>query len=123
MIIIGVHTENKRGDILTLKQASGLRVEWKGKEITVPYGFESDGCSVPRILWGIISPAIHPETIRASLVHDYIYRTHPEGWTKDEADELFYDLLVEDGFSKVKAYAAYKGVDWFGGSAWEGEIK
>ena len=122
-IIVGIHRENDRGDILTLAQTSGLHVKWRGKEITVPYGFESDGCSVPSILWGLISPAIHPETLRASLVHDYIYREHPDGWTKADADELFYELMIEDGFPKWRAYAAYKGVDWFGRSAWEGDAE
>ena len=107
-----IHHENDKGDVLTLLE--GLHVTWRGKTLTVPAGFKSDGCSVPRAFWGIVCPNIDPRTIRAAIVHDYLYRSTIPGWTRLEADELFYDFMVEDGFPKFKAGMAYYGVRWFG---------
>lgn len=119
MIQIAIHTEDEKGDIITVINRHGLRIKWNGKEFVIPRMFESDGCSVPRFLWGLITPQVHPKTLRASLAHDYIYRTQPDGWTKEDADNMFYDLMVADGFSKIKAWLAYKGVVYFGGLAWK----
>jgi hypothetical protein len=113
-MLLEIHRENEQGDILTLRQE--LRVEWRGKTLVIPERFQSDGASVPRFLWDTITPAIEPRTLRAAIVHDYIYRNAPSGWTRLEADELFYDFMVEDGFPKFKAGVAYYGVRWFGGA-------
>lgn len=118
MIDVGIHREDDNGDIITLKQRWGLRIKWNGREFIIPRYFHSDGCSVPRIFWDSISPAINPKTLRAALAHDYIYRTHPEGWTKADADQMFYDLMVADGFPKFRAWIAYTAVKLFGGHAW-----
>lgn len=117
MIKTIIHKEDKSGNVLTLLE--DLHVTWCGKALTIPAGFESDGCSVPRILWGFLSPNIDPRTIRAAITHDYIYRNTPVGWTRLEADELFYDFMVEDGFAEFKAGTAYYGVRIFGGSSWQ----
>lgn len=109
---IEVHNELDSGDILTLQES--VTVRWRGKTVTVPKGFRSDGCSVPKLLWSSLSPQIDPRTLRAAIVHDYIYRSTIPGWSRLEVDELFYELLVEDGFPKFKAGIAYYGVRIFG---------
>ena len=113
-----IHRETENGDVLTLLE--DLHVTWRGKVLTVPAGFKSDGCSVPRAFWSIVCPSIDPRTLRAAIVHDYIYRSSITGWTRLEADELFYDFMVEDGFPKFKAGLAYYGVRWFGCGSWRG---
>ena len=118
-MLIDVHHETDRGDILTLKEE--LVILWRGKTLVVPAGFESDGASVPRFLWGSVSPQIHPATLRGAVAHDFIYRNQPTGWTRKEADELFYDLIREDGLAWWTAQKAYWGVRLFGGGAWRGE--
>ena len=115
-MLIDVHHETARGDILTLKEE--LVILWRGKVLVVPEGFESDGASVPRFLWASVSPRIDPRTLRGAVVHDFIYRNHPDGWIRKEADELFYDLIREEGLSWGKAQKAYWGVRLFGGAAW-----
>ena len=115
-MLIDIHHETARGDILTLKEE--LVILWRGKVLVVPEGFESDGASVPRFLWGSVSPQIHPSTLRGAVAHDFLCRTTPDGWTRKEADELFYDLIREDGLSWWKAQKAYWGVRLFGGGAW-----
>ena len=113
---IDIHTETERGDIITLAEP---HVEtWRGRTFTVPAGFESDGVSTPRFLWTTISPKVHPQTIRGGLDHDWLYREQPEGWTRKDADQLFFDVIREDGFSPVRARLAYTGLRLFGNKAW-----
>lgn len=119
VIQVSIHKANENGDIITLINRFGLRIKWNKKKFVIPRYFESDGASVPRFLWWLITPQIHPKTLRASLAHDYIYREQPEGWTKADADKMFYDLMIADGFWKVLAWLAYKGVSWFGNLAWK----
>lgn len=117
-MLVDIHREDALGNVYTLKEPEGLTVIWKGKTLHVPHGFKSDGASVPRIFWRSVFPPGDTKAMRAAMAHDYIYRNHPEGWTKAEADEMFYDILVADGVGKFRAWKAYKGVDWFGGYAW-----
>ena len=49
--------------------------------------------------------------MRAAFCHDWIYRTHPDGWTKPEADQMFRDLLLEDGVRMLLAASLMEDVD------------
>ena len=104
------------GDTLRLRRNMTYYIAHK--TITIPKGFSCDGMSVPRLLWSIVSPTIHPETIAGALLHDFLYRTHSYGWTRKQADVLFYVLMRSDGFPRWRATFAYIGVRWFGGKAW-----
>lgn len=111
-ISVQVHEEDERGNVYTLT----VPIRYCGLEI--PAGFESDGASVPRFFWRCVFPPGAPRALLAAFVHDYVYRTHPDGWSKDEADKCFYFLLIEQGVPRTSAYLAYLGVKWFGGPAW-----
>jgi len=115
-MLIDVHKEDARGNVYTLREP----ITYAG--LTVPVGFESDGASVPRFFWRAVFPPGDTRALRAAFIHDYIYRTHPEGWTKAQADRLFRDLLVADGIPAWRANLAYYGVKFFGASSWEGEL-
>lgn len=106
------HESDARGNVFTLLKS----VAWAG--ILVPAGFESDGASVPRSLWGLVFPAEDLHAMLGALVHDYVYRTHPDGWTKKRADAEFYSLLRKGGVPFVRAKLAHLGVRMFGSSAW-----
>jgi len=109
---IDVHQSDEMGNVYTLLEpltCGGL---------TVPAGFESDGASVPRFFWRIVFPPGDYRALEAAFLHDFIYRTHPEGWTRAQADELFRSLLIENGVPRLSANLAYWGVRLFGGSAW-----
>ena len=118
MIKIAVHHADDNGDIITLLE--DLTVRWQDRIVTVPTGFQSDGCSVPEFLWNTVSPQIDPRTLRGAIVHDYLYRNCPADWVRKDADKLFYDTIKADGFPGFKAYLAYIGVRWFGGKNWRG---
>ena len=113
---IDLHREDARGDVLTLLEP--LAIHWRDRELIVPEGFASDGASVPRAFWSTVSPRVDPATIRGAVAHDYLYRRHPHGWTRVEADRLFRELIAEDGLARFPAFKAWLGVRLFGGRAW-----
>lgn len=116
-MLVDIHHENGRGDILTLREE--LVVKFNGKMFVVPAGFECDGASVPEFLWDSVSPQIDPRTLRGAVAHDFLYRHQVPGWNRKEADELFYHLIREDGLSWWKSQKAYWGVRLFGKRAWK----
>lgn len=107
------HQADEHGNIFTLLRPLPYRT------LIVPAGFESDGASVPRFLWGAVFPRDDRQALFGALVHDYVYRTHPFGWTKKDADASFYELMRKGGVSYIRARMAYWGVRLFGGSAWD----
>lgn len=102
----------------TIKLLSGMKYFIANKIVTVPKGFSCDGMSVPRILWGLVSPMISADTIAAAILHDYVYRKHPKGWTRKLADVVFYAILRDDGVSFWRAALAYIGVRLWGKKSW-----
>ena len=105
---------DERGNII--KTLEPLTFVAYGETFTIPAGYESSGFSCPRILWGILSPAIDPNSLVASIIHDWIFDTHV--LTRAQADRYFRKRLIEDGFPRWKAELSYIGVRVFGGSHW-----
>ena len=109
---VEVHRADERGNVFTLLEPL------RRNELTVPAGFKSDGASVPRFFWRLVFPPGDAQALEAAILHDWIYRAHPEGWTREEADQLFYKALVADGMSEWRATLAYLGVRLFGDRSW-----
>ena len=111
-MLVDVHTSDEMGNVYTLREpltCGGL---------TVPEGFASDGASVPRFFWRIVFPPGDQRALRAAFLHDFLYRTHPEGWSREAADNLFRRVLAEDGVPRISCDLAFWGVRLFGGSSW-----
>ena len=79
---------------------------------TVHKDFETDLASVPRILWAIYSPN-DTRTIKAAILHDYMYR-YNTGLSRQEIDTIFYYGLIKGGLPKAAALKYYYGVRAFG---------
>jgi hypothetical protein len=83
------------------------------KGYMIPAGFDWDGATIPRPFWSIIGGPWHPQVMRASLIHDWLY------WTRlcdrKTADKILRDCLREDGCTWAKASAMYRAVRIFGG--------
>jgi hypothetical protein len=100
---------------LTVAPGYSINLDWvkvdaKGR-VTVQIKTWWDGASGPTI--DTIG------TIRASFIHDVIYRLIRLGYLpvyvyKDVADMMFYETLIEDGVLQFRAFAWYKAVQVFG---------
>ena len=105
---------DERGNII--RTLEPLTFTAYGKTYVIPAGYESSGYSCPRFLWGLLSPAIDPNSLLASIIHDWIFDTHV--LTRAQADRYFRMKLIENGFPRWKAWLSYIGVRAFGWSHW-----
>lgn len=86
----------------------------------VPSGFVSDGMSVPRVLWRLLSPPIDPVTLAPSIIHDWLYTNAAKyGLDRADCDSWYCDALHEQGFPLWKCLLTYVGLRIFGGSHWK----
>lgn len=85
--------------------------------VLVPKGFESDGASIPRLVWPIVGPPIRGKHFRAAVVHDclcdYAARRKCYG-LRIIADAVFYYLLAVDRIPYWKRAAMYLAVRFWG---------
>lgn len=87
-----------------------VKRNWYTPYGVVPKGFVSDGASVPRIFWWVMTPT--GVLFEASVLHDFLYES---AWgTKGTADKAFYRTARRYGAGKLKARLAYMLVNMFG---------
>lgn len=95
--------------------------------VCVPPGERFNLASVP--VWVPRFIADDDDYPAASLMHDKLYEYSgklPASWflsparsyTRDEADRLFYMMLVGSGAPRWRAELMYRAVRWFGGRFW-----
>lgn len=80
----------------------------------VPKDFITDLASVPRPMWALYPPN-DTRTIRAAIIHDYLY----SGLVlveRKEADSILYDALISQGVTRYTAYKYWIAVRLFGRS-------
>ncbi|MDD3886737.1 MAG: DUF1353 domain-containing protein [Victivallaceae bacterium] len=111
---INVKTDT-RGTVFTL--AEPLNFYLNNRWQTVPAGFESDGMSIPRVLWRLLDPAVSGRSITAAVIHDWLYSV--KICTRAEADQELFDMLLAYDYPKWKAHLCYTGVRLFGWSHWK----
>ena len=83
-----------------------------GTHYVVPAGFRSDGMSVPRWLWSIVSPRLDFITLVPSVIHDWLYATHIVA--RAVADGWYREALVRCGYGIVKAFVVWLAIKIFG---------
>ena len=76
-------------------------------------GYITDFRSGSSLINPVIPQVGSPAIALAWLVHDINYHGY---LSRDVADQLLYDMLVEGGMSKIKAWVVYQSVRAFGGS-------
>jgi hypothetical protein len=90
-----------------------------GGLLTVPKGFITDGASCPKILWSLCSPMTGPQA-EAAVLHDYLYSKDSHIIVdRKQADQLFYEAMIANGTSIVKAQLIYRGVRLGGSGSWK----
>lgn len=83
----------------------------------VPSGYRSDGASVPRFLWRLLSPCIDPLTLPWSVIHDYLY-DHPGSFSRRSIDRFYALSLAMAGYPVWKAVLTWIGVRIGGWISW-----
>ncbi|MFT3995962.1 MAG: DUF1353 domain-containing protein [Asticcacaulis sp.] len=78
-----------------------------GKVVVVPKWFRTDFASVP--WFGQFAVNTNGPTIRAAIVHDWLYAIGEAGKRQD-ADDIFYRAMRKWGVSEIEARIAYNAV-------------
>lgn len=84
--------------------------------ITVEEGFDFDGASIPKSLWGIFGNPLSGDFRIAALVHDVLYAS--QVLPRKVCDDIFLELMKIHGVSYAKRYSMYLAVRSAGGFAW-----
>ena len=86
------------------------------KDYMIPRFFTWNGASIPRAFWTTTGSPFMPQFERASIIHDWFYSNHKT--SRKKADEIFLDILEEDGVGWYTRHKMYRAVRMFGGKAW-----
>ena len=92
----------------------GYQSNVAGKTFTVPVGFKTDFCSVPRV--PIAYDMLGNRARKAGTVHDWLYSSHEV--ERQMADEVLREMLILEGVGHLEAMQFYLAVRAFGGSHW-----
>ncbi len=86
-------------------------------KITVKKGFITDGASIPKPFWSILSSPFDGSLTYGAVIHDGLYTkmTLP----RKECDKLLKEMALEKGYNKIKTIIAYYAVRLFGKSHWD----
>lgn len=100
--------------------------QWKNYRITVPKGFVYDRASIPSLFWIIIDKDSLSNV--APLFHDLLYRhggklaenlvSPYRTFSREDADELFSELMTKCGVRPWRRVAAYRAVRQFSQAHW-----
>lgn len=88
--------------------------------VTVPTGFVTDGASIPRMFWNILSP--FGQYFPAALLHDYLYSrgsTMHFECDREEADFLFLEAMFNLGVPWHTRHTIHTAVRMFGGKSYK----
>jgi len=88
-----------------------------GRKIVTRAGYLSDLASFPRMVRPVLN-AHRPTTRRPSAMHDFIYTDQTHRFTKREADQIFYDALLEEGTPRALAWLLWRAVQIGGRGNW-----
>jgi len=98
-----------------------LLEDWSLFGFTVPKGFITDLDSVPRIPY--VYAYIRGRCRAACILHDFLYRTQPEGVDRAAADKLFLEGCKAEGVLLSFAYVYYWGVRLGAKRGWDKNAK
>ena len=116
----------KQGYKYQLAEAVTFQTDIKGQAVALPFlRLYSDGrlTIMAGYAWdGPSGPTVDTKnSLRASLVHDAFYqlmreRRVPQG-SREAVDKLFYEMLLEDGMWRFRAWVWYRKVRRYAGGA------
>jgi hypothetical protein len=86
--------------------------------ITVPVGFMTDGASVPRIFWNVLSP--FGDYFSAAVIHDFLYSPHNRRFDRRTCDRIFLAAMIDAGVPFIRRRVIYRAVRLGGWAAFRG---
>jgi hypothetical protein len=98
------------GRKVTLKQPFGY-VDPAGITWDVPDGYQTDGASVPTVLWALYPP-FTGEYRSAAVIHDYYCDTKERSW--EDTHKVFYFAMRAANVAEKTAKIMYAAVYMFG---------
>ena len=107
-----IQFDTQRGTLIRTLEPLFFRVH--DRTVIIPRGYISDGMSVPRALWRLLSPPVYGETLIPSIIHDWMYDSLY--CSRREADLYYYHGLLANGYPQWKSILTYIGVRLFGAS-------
>ncbi len=138
--VISWHQGNR---IWVLEEHVYVRIQVKDQsdsyQLHIPNSFTFDLATIPRLLWVLLAP--FELSIIAPLVHDFLYEHKgnlyideghqisskktdtPINISRLETDRIFLEHMKQEGVGKIKRYASYYGVRWFGNKYWKQSAK
>lgn len=87
-----------------------LYIDPKGRPHRVPVDFRTNGLSVPRIFWRLVSP-FEPLAREASVVHDWLCDI---GWDWKDAAWVFYHAMRANRVGLFRAFIRWAAVRYVG---------
>lgn len=84
----------------------------------VPKGTQTDGASIPRILWRVCGHPLEAPRCYAAALHDWLYGGGVKDVTRAQADRCYYLLLRHFGTPMWKAKMEYWALRMFGWTHW-----
>ena len=103
----------------------GVRID--GIDYVVPADMETDGASIPRLLWRVVDPPFYSLIVPGAIIHDAAYGGLLKAVAPDaelvsvdraDADELLRMLALWNGCTSLKAAIVYRTVRICGATAW-----
>lgn len=93
----------------------------RGIDLEIVPGFICDLASVPRALWWVLAPFELSQC--APVLHDWLYKRGGlvggrQAYTREQADQLFQEVMEEEGVPAWRRAAAFRAVRLFGRFAW-----
>ncbi|PAF46347.1 hypothetical protein BKH46_07710 [Helicobacter sp. 12S02634-8] len=80
-----------------------------GEYILIPKGFESDGGSIPKIFWWLLSP--FENYSKCCILHDYLCTQFHQGkLTRSYCDKIFLEAMESINIKKSTRLALYLAV-------------
>jgi hypothetical protein len=89
--------------------------------IEVPAGTLTDGASIPRAFWNILSP--FGLYFNAALPHDFLYSPKNKKFNRKAADEILLEGMVVLGVNPFRRFLIYRAVRAFGWRSYLGHKK
>lgn len=115
--LVNQESHSGRGDWKLLSPLEYQSDLFYKPKITVPTGFITDFASVPRV--PVVFLLVGNTASEAAVLHDYIYKTLPHPFTREEADDILYEASLATGVPKWRAWIIWAGVRMFGCKFWK----